>query len=143
MWQYSKEQKIFDINGIKIGGQPGVHPPLLVANMFQKGDTLLESRKEAKFNHAAAEARIKELENISQVTGIPAMVAMVANRAEEMQVYVDFFTSVTDMPFAIDIWVQKTRLKSWVSNISFSRCLIREIRDRPDGSNRSTASCLC
>jgi tetrahydromethanopterin S-methyltransferase subunit H len=112
MWRYDKEQKICDINGIKIGGQPGVNPPLLVANMFQKGDTLLESRKEAKFNHNAAETRIKELEKISQVTGIPAMVAMVANRAEEMQVYVDFFTSVTDMPFAIDIWVQKTRLKS-------------------------------
>jgi len=80
--------------------------------MFQKGDKLLESRKEAKFDHKAAEARIKELEEISKKTGIPAMVAMVANRAEEMQVYIDFFTSVTNMPFAIDIWVQKTRLAS-------------------------------
>ncbi len=112
MFSYPNKQKTCLIGDIKIGGQPGENPPLLVANMFQKGDKLLESRKEAKFDYNAAEIRIRELEKISQDTGIPAMVAMVANRAEEMQVYIDFFTSVTDMPFAIDIWVQKTRLAS-------------------------------
>lgn len=112
MFIYPNEQKTCIIGDIKIGGQPGENPPLLVANMFQKGDKLLESRKEAKFDHKAAEARIKELERISKETGIPAMVALVANRAEEMKVYVDFLTSVTNMPFAIDIWVQKIRLAS-------------------------------
>jgi tetrahydromethanopterin S-methyltransferase subunit H len=112
MFLYQNKQRTCLIGDIKIGGQPGENPPLLVANMFQKGDKLLESRKEARFNHNAAQIRIKELEKISQDTGIPAMVAMVANRAEEMQVYIDFYTSVTDMPFAIDIWVQKTRLAS-------------------------------
>ena len=38
------------------------------------------------------------------------LIAMVANSEEEMKGYIDFFTSVTDMPFAIDIWQQKTRL---------------------------------
>jgi tetrahydromethanopterin S-methyltransferase subunit H len=35
---------------------------------------------------------------------------MVANTVDEMKTYIDFFTSVSEMPFAIDIWVQKTRL---------------------------------
>jgi tetrahydromethanopterin S-methyltransferase subunit H len=35
---------------------------------------------------------------------------MVANSEEEIKGYIDFFTSVTEMPFAIDIWQQKTRL---------------------------------
>ena len=64
MFVYPNEQKICSIGDIKIGGQPGENPPLLVANMFKKGDKLMESRKEAKFDHEAAEARIKELEEI-------------------------------------------------------------------------------
>ena len=130
MWRYDREQKIFDINGIKIGGQPGENPPLLVANMFQKGDTLLQSRKEHKFDRNAATERIRELERLIQETGIPGMVAMVANSADEMKTYIDFYASVTDMPFAIDIWVQKTRLKAarYVAELGLQeRCLYNSI----------------
>ena len=93
-----------------MGGQPGENPPLLIGNMFQKGDLLLEDRKGGKFNKKAAKERIFELENISRETGIPCLIAMVANSDEEIKTYIDFFTSVTEMPFAIDIWQQKTRL---------------------------------
>ena len=82
----------------------------MIGNMFQKGDILLESRKDGKFNRAEAEKRIHYLERISKETGVPSMIAMVANTEAEMKTYVDFFISVTDMPFAIDIWMQKTRL---------------------------------
>jgi len=110
MYRYDREQKVFNIGGVKVGGQPGENASLLIGNMFQKGDTLIESRKERKFNKEEAQERIHEMERLSQETGVPGMVAMVANTPDEMKTYVDFFTSVTDMPFAIDIWVQKTRL---------------------------------
>jgi tetrahydromethanopterin S-methyltransferase subunit H len=83
--------------------------------MFQKGDLILEDRKGGKFNRKAAEERIHELENISRETGVPCLVAMVANSEEEVKGYIDFFTSVTEMPFAIDIWQQKTRLAAAVT----------------------------
>lgn len=110
MLKYDLQQKVFDVGGAKVGGQPGENAPLLIGNMFQKGDVLLESRKERKFNRSGAEERIREMERISQETDVPGMVAMVANKLDEIKTYVDFFTSVTDMPFAIDIWVEKTRL---------------------------------
>ncbi len=110
MLKYDLEQRVCNIGHIEVGGQPGENPPLLIGNMFQKGDVLLESRKERKFNRGAAKERIQEMERISQETGVPGMIAMVANTADEMKAYIDFFISVTDMPFAIDIWVQKTRL---------------------------------
>jgi tetrahydromethanopterin S-methyltransferase subunit H len=78
--------------------------------MFQKGDALLKSRKNGEFDRQEAEARIRVLEGVSQETGIPGMVALVANTVEEIKGYIDFFTSVTDLPFAIDIWQLKTRL---------------------------------
>ena len=110
MLTYDLEQKVFNIGGIKVGGQPGQNPPLLVGNMFQKGDTLIESRKAGRFNRKGATERIREMERFSQETGVPGMVAIVANTLDELKTYVDFFISVTDSPFAIDIWVQKTRV---------------------------------
>ena len=110
MFRYQLEQKVCNIGGIKVGGQPGENPPLLISSMFQKGDVLLESRKEHRFDKRGAEERIHEMERISQETGVPGMIAMVANTADEMKTYIDFFIGVTDMPFAIDIWVQKTRM---------------------------------
>ncbi len=110
MFRYQQEQKVCNIGGIKVGGQPGENPPLLIGNMFQKGDLILEDRKGGKFNRKSAEERIRELENMSRETGVPCLIAMVANSEEEIRGYIDFFTSVTEMPFAIDIWQQKTRL---------------------------------
>lgn len=110
MFRYEQEQKVCTIGGIKVGGQPGENPPLLIGNMFQKGDTLIESRRERKFNKTEAEERIHEMERLSRETGVPGLVAMVANTPDEGKTYVDFFTSVTDMPFAIDIWALKTRM---------------------------------
>jgi tetrahydromethanopterin S-methyltransferase subunit H len=110
MAKYTKEQKTCSIGGITIGGQPGEHVPLLIGNMFQKGDTLIESRKKRTFREKEAKERIQELERLSQETGVPGLVAMVANSLDEIKVYIDFFISVTDSPFAIDIWKQDTRL---------------------------------
>ena len=107
---YALEQKVCNIGGLKVGGQPGENPPLLIGSMFQKGDLLIESRRECKFNRERARERIQEMECISRETGVPGMVAMVANTLDEIKAYVDFLVSVTNMPFAIDIWVQKTRL---------------------------------
>jgi tetrahydromethanopterin S-methyltransferase subunit H len=110
MFRYQLEQRVFSIGDLKVGGQLGENPPLLIGNMFQKGDVIVEDRKRGKFNRKAAEERIQELERAVQETGIPAMVAMVANSEEEIRVYIDFFASVTNIPFAIDIWQQKVRL---------------------------------
>jgi tetrahydromethanopterin S-methyltransferase subunit H len=112
MFRFAKEQTVCYIGGVKVGGQPGECPPLLIGSMFQKGDRLIESRKARKFDRQKATERIRQMQRLSEETGIPGMVAMVANTPDEMKAYVDFFTSVTDMPFAIDIWVEKTRLQA-------------------------------
>jgi tetrahydromethanopterin S-methyltransferase subunit H len=110
MLRYELKQRVCNIGGIKVGGQPGENAPLLIGSMFQKGDVLLESRREHKFDKAGAKARIREMERFAQETGVPGIIAMVANTLDEIKSYIDFFVDVTDMPFAIDIWVQKTRL---------------------------------
>lgn len=112
MFTLQKEQKVCRIGNLVVGGQPGDNPPLLIASMFHKGDKILESRKGRKFDQEKAREYILRQEELSRETGIPAIVAMVATTADEMKAYIDFFTSVSDMPFGIDMWVQDARLKA-------------------------------
>jgi len=111
MFVFSTKQKIFNINNLKIGGQPGENPPLLIASMFHNKDGLLEDRK-GNFNRQKAKELIKKQEELSASTGIPSMVAMVANTPEEAQVYIDFYLETTDMPFGIDMWMADKRAKA-------------------------------
>lgn len=112
MFTFQREQQVCRIGPWKIGGQPGDNPPLLVSSMFHKGDKLLENRKDGKFDRVKATDYIKRQEELSAQTGIPAITAMVANTADEMKRYIDFFVSVSDKPFGIDMWVQEPRIAS-------------------------------
>jgi len=112
LFRFDKEQKICNIGNIKVGGQPGENPPLLIASLFQKGDRLLIDRKGPQFDKDKAKEYIIRQEELTSQTGIPGLIAMVANSVDEMKAYIDFFIKVTDMPFGIDIWVSKTRLAS-------------------------------
>lgn len=110
MFHFDKEQRAGRLGNLVFGGQPGERPPLLIASMFHNGDKILGSRKTGEFDRQKAGDYIKRQEELSAQTGIPAVVAMVANTAEEMKRYVDFFTGVSQQPFAIDMWVEKERV---------------------------------
>jgi len=111
MFTFEKEQKIFDLSGIKIGGQPGENPPLMISSMFHNKDKIVQDRK-GNFDRTRAKEIIHQQEEMSRVTGIPGMVAMVANSPEEAKIYIDFFLETTDMPFGIDMWVAEQRAKA-------------------------------
>lgn len=113
MFKLEKPQKVCQVGKyFKVGGQYGENPPLLISSMFHNGDKILESRKEGKWDRVKAEEYVKRQEDLSAKTGIPSIVAMVANSAEEMARYVDWFTSISDQPFGIDMWVEKPRLEA-------------------------------
>ncbi|ATW25480.1 tetrahydromethanopterin S-methyltransferase subunit H family protein [Candidatus Formimonas warabiya] len=112
MFTLTKDQKICRIENILVGGQPGENPPLMIASMFHNGDRILESRKERKFDRNKARDYLLKQEELSDQTGIPALVAMVATSADEMKSYIDFYLSVSSRPFGIDMWVEKARLEA-------------------------------
>ncbi|MGB9826216.1 MAG: tetrahydromethanopterin S-methyltransferase, partial [Desulfofundulus sp.] len=111
MFKLNRPQRVCRIGRWSIGGQPGENPPLLISSMFHNGDKILESRKERKFNREKAAEYVKRQEELSAQTGVPALVAMVATSLDEMKTYIDFFLSISDQPFGIDMWVEKTRLE--------------------------------
>ncbi|MFN3480985.1 MAG: tetrahydromethanopterin S-methyltransferase subunit H [Thermodesulfovibrionales bacterium] len=118
MFRFKTEQKVFMIGNARIGGQPGENPPLLIASMFHNKDRILIDRK-GNFDRKKAVELIKKQEELAASTGIPSMVAMVANTPEEAKIYIDFYLETTDMPFGIDMWVAEKRAKAteYVANL--------------------------
>jgi tetrahydromethanopterin S-methyltransferase subunit H len=111
MFRFNREQKVFTLGGMKVGGQPGENPPLLIASMFHNKDRIATDRK-GNFDRAKAAELIRTQEALSASTGIPSMVAMVANSPEEAKIYIDFFRETTKMSFGIDMWVAEKRAEA-------------------------------
>lgn len=111
IFTFKTSQKVFTIGNIKVGGQPGENPPLLIASMFHNRDRILQDRK-GNFDRQKAREFIKKQEELSNLTGIPSLVAMVANTPEEAKIYIDFYLETTDMPFGIDMWIAEKRAKA-------------------------------
>ena len=111
MFTFKTKQKIYDFSGIKVGGQPGENPPLMITSMFHNKDKIVQDRK-GNFDRERAKEIIRKQEEMTAVTGIPSMVAMVANSPEEAKIYIDFFLETTAMPFGIDMWVAEQRTKA-------------------------------
>jgi len=104
MFRIASEQKVYRIGKVQVGGQPGENPPVLIGSIFHKGDRLIRERREGRFDRERALSLLRQQEELSQQTGIPAMLDIVANSGEEFRAYIDFVAGATDAPFAIDAW---------------------------------------
>lgn len=111
MFQLSTEQKVCEIGGVKFGGQPGEYPCVCCSSIFQKGDRVFEGKRKEGFNEKRAEELLKTQDKLWEETGVPGMADIVANTKEEFKTYIDFVTSVSNMPFCVDAWIMKTKLE--------------------------------
>ena len=107
---FETEQKLCEIGGVKFGGQPGDYPTVVCSSIFQKGDRVFEGKRKEGFDEKRAGELLKTQDKLWAETGVPGMADIVANTAKEFERYVDFVTSVSDMPFCIDAWQMKPKL---------------------------------
>ncbi|MFQ5616722.1 MAG: tetrahydromethanopterin S-methyltransferase [Anaerolineales bacterium] len=98
------------VGHIKVGGQPGERPPILFANMFQTKHKIVQSRNPPRWDKVRALDEIKLVEEMSNETGIPAAIGIVAPSEDEIKAYCEWFLSVNDtLVFQIDTWTEKAR----------------------------------
>lgn len=109
MYKFAKEQRIYQIGKIKIGGQPGENPTVLAGTIFYGGHKIVSDPKEGTFDKEKAEFLIKRQEEMSDITGNPCMVQVFSESIDAMKKYIDFVASITDSPFLIDSTEPKVR----------------------------------
>jgi len=96
------EQKVYDIAGVKVGGNVGENPTVMIGSIFYKGDKTVRDEKTGSFNRERAEELISKAEEISERTGLPAMLDVVCSNPENARNYLEFVADVTSMPILID-----------------------------------------
>ena len=103
MFSYTKDQKIFEISGIKIGGQPGKYPTVLFGGLFFKG--------KPDFN--MGKKQIQNMFEISKKIGNPTIPDFFIRKEEYIEEIISFIEKSIpkDKPFSIDIIEPSLKVK--------------------------------
>lgn len=99
---YQKEQKIFDIGNLKVGGQPGENPTLLIGSIFYAGHKIVTDEKKGLFDQKAAEDIVNKIATLSDMTSNPHVFDIVGSTEEAFRNYIGFMAKHTDAPLQLD-----------------------------------------
>ena len=102
MFRFSKEQKIFDVGGVKIGGQPGELPTVMIGTIFYHKHKILKDEKTGDFDRDKAEELLVKEAEMSEKTGNPRIVDVCCGWPQAFEKLIDFVAKNTDGPISID-----------------------------------------
>jgi tetrahydromethanopterin S-methyltransferase subunit H len=103
VFSFTKKQEIFEISGVKIGGQPGEIPTVLFAGLFSKGKPDITNAKNI----------IKKILNLSKQLGNPIIPDLFIKKDEYIDTVINFIEKSIpkNIPFSIDIIDPKIKIK--------------------------------
>ena len=89
-FKFKAEQKVFQIGKIKIGGQPGEYPRVMIGTIFYTGHKIIQDHKEGIFDKEKARELIKKQDELGEKCGIPVVLDVVGVSEKSM---ITFITS--------------------------------------------------
>lgn len=113
LFVFEKEQKVFDICGVKVGGQPGEYPTVLVGTIFYDRHKIVSDPLKGVFDKEKAEELLNKQDEMSDKTGNPYIVDVVGSTAEALIKFIDFVASAIDGPFLIDSTLSSARIEAF------------------------------
>jgi len=111
MFNFSVQQKVFEIGGVKVGGNVGENPTAMIGSVFYKGDKNVKDEKTGAFDREKTEELISKVEELSDRTGLSAMLDVICTNAEATEKYLEFAADATRMPILIDAVSEDAAIK--------------------------------
>jgi len=102
LWRFEREQKVFDIGGVRVGGAPGTRPTVLIGSIFYRGHGIVTDEGNGEFDRSRAEELMKTQEEFSDRTGNPCMLDVVGASSEAMTRALDFTAEASSCPLLLD-----------------------------------------
>ncbi len=108
MFRFEKEQQVWDFNGTKLGGQPGEYPTVLACSIFYNKHEIVLDDKTGKIDKPVAEALWNRCQDLSDQTGVPHIIQIMAEFPEAFDSYISWFDSIDNKTaFLMDSSVPK------------------------------------
>jgi len=102
LFRFGVTQKIFEIGNVKVGGQPGELPTVLIGNIFYKGMPEVVDHKKGRFDSEKVLKWIGIAEKLSEKTGVPHFLDIMAMYPEAMKKYISFAAEHSESVILID-----------------------------------------
>jgi len=106
----ASKQKIFEIGNVKLGGHPGELPTVLMGNIFYKGMPEVTNHRKGEFDRRKVQKWITRAEELSDKTGVPHFIDVMAMYPEAMKKYIEFVPEHSNYAILIDGANTETRI---------------------------------
>jgi tetrahydromethanopterin S-methyltransferase subunit H len=110
MFKFNTEQKVYEVGRVKIGGQPGELPTVLIGSIFWLGQKMVQDANKGVFDAKQAENLINKMETLSDLTGVPFAFDIVGTTEEAFGKYIDFVAKHSEAPLMLDAMSPRTRM---------------------------------
>jgi tetrahydromethanopterin S-methyltransferase subunit H len=130
MFKFNTPQKVYEVGRVKIGGQPGELPTVLIGSIFWLGQKMVQDANKGIFDAKQAENLINKMETLSDLTGVPFAFDIVGTTEEAFGKYIDFVAKHSEAPLMLDAMSPRTRVAAaeLVKNMGLQdRCLYNSV----------------
>ena len=110
MFKFNTPQKVYEVGRVKIGGQPGELPTVLIGSIFWLGQKMVQDANKGIFDAKQAENLINKMETLSDLTGVPFAFDIVGTTEEAFGKYIDFVAKHSEAPLMLDAMSPRTRM---------------------------------
>lgn len=110
MFKYPNALKVYSIGNAKVGGQPGEYPTVLAGSIFYIKHKIVTDVKKGVFDREVAEKLVRQQEEMSDITGNPLWLQIVADYGEAMERYIEWYADTGKDAFLIDSTVAEAKM---------------------------------
>lgn len=102
MLDYEQEQKIVEIDNVKIGGQPGENSTVMIGTVFYARHPALLDEKTGKIDKDLVEKELNEFSEIIEDAGMQGIIDVVGAYSEALIKECEFVSETVEYPFLVD-----------------------------------------
>ncbi len=102
MLEFESEQKIVQIGNIKLGGQPGENPIVMIGTVFYAKHAALLDEKTGKIDKNLIERELNEFTELIEDTQLQGIIDVVGSYPEALVKECEFIANNVEYPFLVD-----------------------------------------
>lgn len=102
MIAFKREQKVYRIGNIEIGGQPGERPTVLIGSIFYGRHKIVIDPARGIFDRERAIAQLDKESEVSAATGNPRFIDPIGDTGDALINYIHFLYEHTGEPILVD-----------------------------------------